>query len=644
MKRYLITLLTLCIIHLSTQAQTPFFSAEQPESYLRINGSSRTEVQQLAHRFSVDKVTRNSDDSTFTTIVWLHQRDYSDFAAMGIPAHRIEPLTTKARPVINMATTIAEMSGYDKYPTYDVYTQMMAAFQEQYPSICQIDTILSATPNQHAILVAHLSSSLDTPSHKPAFWYSASMHGDEPVGYFLMLHLINYILQHPNDSLVQRILQTVDLWISPLENPDGTYRLSNNLIGSFYSGRANANGYDLNRNYPAPTVEEWVMIQPEIAAMMRFADAHPFVMSANLHGGAELANYPWDTWRTTERAHPDARWFDSICRQYVTLCQRNNNTYMTSEGGVTVGADWYVITGSRQDYMNYYQHCREITLEVSNDKIASSQQLPSLWENSREALLHYILACTNGLRGVVTDAQTGEPIAAQIWVNQHDRDHSEVYSHPATGNFFRPIATGSYSITISADCYQPATIDVTVVPDSATTLHVQLSPIEAITPQLEDTTIWIGSQATFSSEVPLRWYATATETQPLFEGDIFITPNLYDTTTYWYAAFYDSCGTEGERRSVTVNALHNVGIAHEVRDNRGYTLFPNPTTNHFQLQHEGEGLLHLYLHGGRGELLQEIMSHDKVIDIDLSNYSAGVYTIMIIDSKKQVITQKVIKR
>lgn len=29
------------------------------------------------------------------------------------------------------------------------------------------------------------------------------------------------------------------------------------------------------------------------------------------------------------------------------------------------GGDWSVVTGSRQDYMTDYQHCREVTMEIS---------------------------------------------------------------------------------------------------------------------------------------------------------------------------------------------------------------------------------------------------------------------------------------
>jgi hypothetical protein len=93
-------------------------------------------------------------------------------------------------------------------------------------------------------------------------------------------------------------------------------------------------------------------------------------MSAHYHGGAELMNYPWDN--TYER-HADDAWWQLVSREYADLAQdaaqSTNPTYMNDEeNGITNGADWYRIGGGRQDYMNYYQQCRELTVECSTTK------------------------------------------------------------------------------------------------------------------------------------------------------------------------------------------------------------------------------------------------------------------------------------
>lgn len=61
-------------------------------------------------------------------------------------------------------------------------------------------------------------------------------------------------------------------------------------------GRENANGIDLNRNFPDQfrVTKDNEVQQPETTAVMRWILSEPFVLSANLHGGSLVANYPYD--------------------------------------------------------------------------------------------------------------------------------------------------------------------------------------------------------------------------------------------------------------------------------------------------------------------------------------------------------------
>jgi carboxypeptidase D len=74
-------------------------------------------------------------------------------------------------------------------------------------------------------------------------------------------------------------------------------------------GRSNAHQVDLNRNFPdqfdkdlaslsdsdfRKTDRENLVREPETAAVMEWIKEYPFVLSANLHGGSLVANYPYD--------------------------------------------------------------------------------------------------------------------------------------------------------------------------------------------------------------------------------------------------------------------------------------------------------------------------------------------------------------
>lgn len=69
---------------------------------------------------------------------------------------------------------------------------------------------------------------------------------------------------------------------------------------SGFEGRVNANGVDLNRDFPdqfdTDKSDGNILSgrQNETAAIMTWIVSNPFVLSGNLHGGAVVASYPFD--------------------------------------------------------------------------------------------------------------------------------------------------------------------------------------------------------------------------------------------------------------------------------------------------------------------------------------------------------------
>lgn len=67
-----------------------------------------------------------------------------------------------------------------------------------------------------------------------------------------------------------------------------------------YVGRGNAAGVDLNRDFPDRLDQHHInqlrsqSRQPETAALAEWILNNPFVLSANFHGGAVVASYPYD--------------------------------------------------------------------------------------------------------------------------------------------------------------------------------------------------------------------------------------------------------------------------------------------------------------------------------------------------------------
>ncbi len=364
-----------------------------------------------------------------------------------------------------MTTLVPEAA----YPTYSHYLRIMRDLARKYPDKCQLET-WGTLPSGRKIVALRLAAGTQTEA-RPQVLCTAAMHGDETAGYWLLLRLAEQLLEH-NDG---HLLDELTIFINPLANPDGAYTDNNNTLAG--ARRGNANGVDLNRNYPDPDDgphPDNRSYQPETKIFRQVARKYGFDLAINLHGGAEVFNYPWDTFR--ER-HPDTEWWRRISREFADRAQAASpgKRYFTDRhNGTTNGHDWYPVSGSRQDYMNYYHRCREATLEVSNAKRFPAFKLEQLWQYVHPALLAYLGEARYGVHGTISDAETGRPVKANIVIPGHDEDHSDVYSDGVAGDFYRYLAPGTYQIAISAPGYQTAWRNVTVQDGQTTKIQVSL--------------------------------------------------------------------------------------------------------------------------------------------------------------------------
>lgn len=168
-------------------------------------------------------------------------------------------------------------------------------------------------------------------------------------------------------------------------------------------------------------------IQKETQAVMNWILSEPFVLSANLHNGALVANYPFDdapNEAQRENLSPDDAVFKFLAKTYANVSIKSVILIFMSkfilfsslltflsfqahksmhegrpcpmfpnenfESGITNGAKWYVVTGGMQDWNYLVSGCMELTLEIGCYKYPLGRELPKYWMDNREALLTYI--------------------------------------------------------------------------------------------------------------------------------------------------------------------------------------------------------------------------------------------------------------
>jgi carboxypeptidase D len=274
-----------------------------------------------------------------------------------------------------------------------------------------------------------------------------------------------------------RIVDIVDstaIWIVPAMNPDGLEADS----------RFNADGYDLNRSFPSypddftDTIFDGEPLgdanRPvETAHIMRWSAENSFILGGEFHTGALVMNYPYDDdgLGSVDSPTPDDLLFEDISRRYSI---HNPPMWNSTEfyQGISNGAAWYSISGGMEDWCYRYLSCNDVIIEISDDRQPPSLQIPDYWEDNRESMLAYLEAVHIGVRGVVTDSATSEPVYAKITVA--DNAHP-VFTDPDVGDYHRMLLPGQYDLTFSAPGYVPQTVTgVTVGEGVATRIDVEL--------------------------------------------------------------------------------------------------------------------------------------------------------------------------
>jgi len=470
------------------------------EVYFKFSISERTELNTLTRIISIDNLEGN------IVYAYANETEFREFEKLNYayivlthPGKLIQP---------EMSSDVKGITAWDVYPTYDAYIAMMYQFQSTYPNLCRIVDGGNSIQGRK-ILFAVISDNVTQHEAEPQFMYTSSLHGDEITGYVLMLRLIDSLLTtYGTDSRITQLVNNAEIWINPLANPDGTYRSGNSTV--YGATRGNYNNYDLNRNFPDPIYGVYPDQQIETGRFRAIAEANNFALVANFHGGTEVVNYAWDSW-TNEypdyKHHPDEAWYQYISHLYADTCQANAPaTYMNGyDDGITNGGAWYIISGGRQDYTNYYRWGREVTIEISDTKLIPAAQLPAYWNYNRKSFIKYMEAVLKGVNGVVTDT-LGNPVKAKITVLNHDVDNSEVYSD-STGFYLRMLAPGTYSLKFEAPNYYTQTINNVVVGsyNSQTVLNVEL--VSTIIP----VELFSFTSSVNDNNVTLNWM-TATET------------------------------------------------------------------------------------------------------------------------------------
>jgi len=248
-------------------------------------------------------------------------------------------------------------AGDEDYHTFDEVVETLKGYAKKYPEFVQYFS-LGTTVEGREIPTVRISTVKESPTAGVLFMGShhAREHLSTEVPMLLVKHLIDNYNQDPE---ITKLINTRDIVIAPLINPDGAiYDIEGRQYHvwrkNMYKIHNRTLGVDLNRNYsfswggegsssePASDIYhgESAFSEPESTAIKNFIENNPHIkVILSFHTFSELILYPWGH-QYTGVGGDDQAVFEKMA---TTMAQWNGYTPKQSSGlYITSGGtcDW----------------------------------------------------------------------------------------------------------------------------------------------------------------------------------------------------------------------------------------------------------------------------------------------------------------
>lgn len=257
---------------------------------------------------------RHSGAALFAVIVT------DDAGAIRLRRSGIAPLAVPGAPALVASDSFKVYRSFDK-PVTGIRATLAAWAAAD--TLIHVDSI-GASVQGRPILAVKIGAATDAPS-RPNVLFMATHHAREWASTEMAMKLIRWIA----DSLPPSLLAARDIWVIPVENPDGyqyTFTADRLWRKNLRANADGSTGVDPNRNYPAfwgydnvgssPNGNSEIYrgaspaSEPETQAIVAFHAAHPPVLAVSYHTYSGLVLYPYG-YRTGALA-PDAPVFEAL--------------------------------------------------------------------------------------------------------------------------------------------------------------------------------------------------------------------------------------------------------------------------------------------------------------------------------------------
>ena len=256
---------------------------------------------------------------------------------------------------------------FDHYHSMETITAWFQVL-EQNSNLVKTN-IIGFSQEKRPIIAIKIASPISNQSKKSIF-INATHHGNERSATESALGFIQKIIQEQQEAQIQKILQSFNIYVIPILNPDGF----------IHQSRFDAKGRDLNRNYPINhkgKIEPRIVL-PEIKSIMKFMTRVHFFGAIALHSGMKGILWPWCHKSNENRQQGMFHW---LAKRFA---KRMDFTYYTQS--------WqdYATQGEFIDYAYQTFGTIALTVEVSEEHTPPVEELNATVIKSVNSMVEFL--------------------------------------------------------------------------------------------------------------------------------------------------------------------------------------------------------------------------------------------------------------
>jgi carboxypeptidase T len=371
-RAFKISILLLAIVPLLTIAHTARTeSTEQEMKFIQIAAKDKHERSQIVNQGVSIEFVRSDSVWGIANDKTIKKLKKAGFTVMG--THDLSVARGGHQGILDFPRDDAR---------YHNYQRTQAALQTMQAANADIASLVVIGPSLEGrnITAIHINTTPEahTGSHqsnKPGAVFMGNHHAREHLSVEIPLMMADYLLRNRAEPRIAALLDTRDIWIIPMVNPDGSeWDVSTGRYKFWRKNRRNNGngtfGVDLNRNYgfqwgtggsstdgssdvymgPQPFSE------PETQAIRNFVDNHLNTkVLLSFHTFSELILYPWGH---SNDPVPNATDRATFQRMAQTMAQWNHYTPEQS-------SDLYIASGDTTDWAYGTHGIFAFTFELS---------------------------------------------------------------------------------------------------------------------------------------------------------------------------------------------------------------------------------------------------------------------------------------